>query len=237
MITTKFNKKPGHKHLQDVADEVFGEGAAKVGRAPLNKVTAQLQSADGDEFETFFKERLERMKGYTEDTILYPKVLRTLELMAYPVVGEREYAKLAAWEILEPWCRFNYGTMILATEKEFPELPMMKMFAEHTEDDETGVLVLVNSPWNCRKEDFGIGECCEMAFRVFYNWDDEVTERITGIVIIDEDWENSTCTCHAYWNPNSVEADNEELKQALKDVVEYGDELGVFEDFTDFGNE
>ena len=78
---------------------------------------------------------------------------------------------------------------------------------------------------------------CEMAFRVFYNWDDEVTERITGIVIIDEDWENSTCTCHAYWNPNSVEADNEELKQALKDVVEFGDELGVFEDFTDFGNE
>lgn len=42
MITQKFNKKPGHKHLQDVVDEVFGKGAAKVGRAPLNKVTAQL---------------------------------------------------------------------------------------------------------------------------------------------------------------------------------------------------
>lgn len=233
MITTKLNKKPGHKHLQDVVDEVFGEGAAKVGRAPLNKVTAQLQRADADEFVTFLKERLERMKEYTEDTLLYPKLLRTLELMSYPVVGEREYSKLAAWEILEPWCRFKYSTMILATEEILPELPMMKMFAGLTEDDDAGVLVLVNAPWDDRKEDFGPEEFDELARRVFLEWDDEVTERITGIVIIDEDWETSTCTCHAYWNPNSVEADDDNLKQALKDVAEYGDDLGEFEDFGD----
>ena len=130
MITQKFNKKPGHKHLQDVVDKVFGKGAAKVGRAPLNKVTAQLQHADADEFETFLKERLERMKEYTEDTSIYPKLLRTLELMSFPVIGEREYSKLAAWEVLEPWSRFKYGTMILATEEELPELPMLKMFED-----------------------------------------------------------------------------------------------------------
>lgn len=100
MISTKFNKKPGHKHLQDVVDEIFGEGAAKVGRAPLNRVTAQLQSANAAEFVTFFKERLERMKEYTEDTSLYPKVLRTLELTSFPVVGEREYSKLAAAHVM-----------------------------------------------------------------------------------------------------------------------------------------
>lgn len=233
MITQKLNKKPGHKHLQDVVDQVFGEGAAKVGRAPLNKVTAQLQSADADEFVTFLKERLERMKENTEDTTLYPKLFRTLELMAYPVVGEREYSKLAAWDILEPWSRFKYGTMILATEEELPELPILKMFADLTEEDEAGALVLVNAPWKDRKEDFGPEEFCELARRVFFVWDVEVTERITGIVIIDEDWENGSCTCHAYWNPNSVEADDENLKQALKEVVEYGDELGEFEDFSD----
>lgn len=233
MITTKLNKKPGHKHLQDVVDEVFGKGAAKVGRAPLNKVTAQLQSADADEFETFLQERLECMKEYTEDTSIYPKVLRTLELMSFPVVGEREYSKLAAWEILEPWCRFKYGTMILATDEVLPELPMLKMFTDLTEDDDAGVLVLVNAPWDDRKEDFGTEEFCELAHRVFFDWDDEVTERITGIVIIDEDWGTGSCTCHAYWNPNSVESEDEDLKQALKDVVEYGDELGEFEDFGD----
>lgn len=233
MITKKSNKKPGHKYLQDVVDQIFGKGAAKVGRAPLNKVTAQLQSADADEFVTFLKERLERMKEDTEDTTIYPKLLRTLELMAYPMIGEREYSKLAAWEILEPWCRFKYGTMVLATDEELPEQPMLKMFAALTEDDDTGVLVLVNSPWNDRKQDFGPEEFCEIAHRVFFEWDEEVTERITGIVIIDEDWENGSCTCHAYWNPNSVEADDENLKQALKNVVEYGDELGEFEDYED----
>lgn len=66
---------------------------------------------------------------------------------------------------------------------------------------------------------------------MFFHWDDEVTKCVTGIVIIDENWEAGSCTCHAYWNPNSVEAYSEELKKALKDVIEYGDELGEFEDF------
>lgn len=32
---------------------------------------------------------------------------------------------------------------------------MIKMFEDLTENDDAGVLVLVNSPWDDRKEDFG----------------------------------------------------------------------------------
>ncbi len=230
MITTNFNKKTGHKLLQGIVDEIFGKGAATVDRAPLNKVTTQLQSADAIEFVKFLKARLGRLKEFTEGTSIYMKVLKTLELMGYPEIGEMEYAKLAAWEILEPWFCLNYATMILPTGKKYPEETMLDTFASIAPNDESGVIVMVNSPWSCNEKDVmnDTDYFSDIAHRMFYECDEDVSEHVIGIVVINEDWNRGCCTCHAYWNSNSLDACDELQKKALKDVVNYGDEVGEF---------
>ena len=272
----RFWKATPYALFQKMCDEVFGEGVVKIPRAPMNAVTAPLRFVDQfEEYKCILKDRLERLhEGWTGLTV-HAKVMKSVMRLVFPEAGEREYAKLAAWDLLEPWSRFKYGTMLLETDAEkSEELAMMtdlcgydpewlaeqtqylvlKDFAVNAPEDETGVVVLVRTAWMSPKNE-AFRYVDEQYFRELARctfeackYDDtpmsdiaedyegeetvgEVSRRLEGIVIIDELAVENGCVVHAYYNPYNENEDGEEVKDALKDAVEYGDERGDFEDF------
>ena len=58
----------------------------------------------------------------------------------------------------------------------------------------------------------------------------EVMVNLGGIIVIDLGWEEGKCYVHSFVNPDALLADDEVI-DLLANVVERGDELGLFEDF------
>jgi hypothetical protein len=243
----------------------------------MNYVTGHLRFVDEcSTFKQFLKDRLERLwEGWEDIPSVREKLLKEVKGMVYPEVGEGCYATLAAWDLLEPWSRFTYGTMMLAMDDEnhgeqlgmLMELlgfdadwladetrhMVLKQFAEMAPKEDSGVVVLVRAPWTSEKNmpfrHADIAYYRKLAYNTFvepledgtpmselsevYVGDEtigEVSRRIEGIVIIDEMVKPGKVLVHAFYNANNVNADSEKTKNSLKDVVEYGDERGIYEE-------
>lgn len=108
-------KSAPYKCYQRVCDEVFGEGAVKISRAPYNDVTLRYGCVDQFlDFQENFKKRLMRLKEKFADTPSYPVLLEIVKEVAVPNKWERAFAKLAALDLM--WNDFLFEPIELRTD-------------------------------------------------------------------------------------------------------------------------
>ena len=238
--------------FQNMCDKVFGEDVVDIDPAPMNPVTAHFKFVDGmRDFKAHFQARLERLKAHLEDSDAYYDLIATVEKVADPDECDQAYAQLAAWDVMMDL--YDQGLVGLTSypvgvidalprkgnpyelAEETDEMVLNKYGDDIEDEDKQKFVVLVRTPWNSSIfKDNAIAEFIyyrNMARRSFINTsDDDLSEKLAGIIIIDEAMEDGKIhvVCHGFLNPN---CEDESDVDVVKLVVEQGDETGVLEDF------
>ena len=238
--------------FQNMCDKVFGEDVVDIDPAPMNPVTAHFKFVDGmRDFKAHFQARLERLKAHFEDSDAYYDLIATVEKVADPDECEQAYAQLAAWDVMMDL--YDQGLVGLTSypvgvidalprkgnpyelAEETDEMVLNKYGDDIEDEDKQKFVVLVRTPWNSSLfKDNAIAEFIyyrNMARRSFINTsEDDLSEKLAGIIIIDETMEDGKIhvVCHGFLNPN---CEDESDVDVVKLVVEQGDETGVLEDF------
>lgn len=159
------------------------------------------------------------------------------------------WGKYADTTDYDPWF-YKYNPYKLS---DMTEHLVYKRFADQIAHEGMNVAVLVKLPWRCSKnryfQDAEYTYFRSLARRTFCEYQHrqtmmidivrgydgietigEVSKMLGGIVVVDENMEESNYVCHSFCNPNYTECD-EEMEDFLQSIVTAGGERCMYDDF------
>jgi hypothetical protein len=245
----RFDERSGNKVLQDMCDEVFGEGAVNIEKWwGWNDVTILLSfPVDFASFIKNFKARLERLRNRFEHKESYGNVLATVAQLAEKKRCWKAYAKLAAWDIM--WNNYlmlgmevnEQGRGHLTDFGMYFDVGLLANILDGAElkrtmKDGLYVQVLVNpSCYMYKKEQFAKMKTSfyEMLAHHTFIENKKAMKNLAGFIIIDDGLDRDWNECRIYMNPNANR--KSELADFYLETLNCGrDDLGILGSFLDY---